>query len=434
MGLWNPFSKVEFEAKGLRLDASQTEPFLGTGPYVLAEADFGRHVVYEKNPNWWGADVPSNQGRFNFDRIRYEYFSDASAALEGFKVGEYTFRVENTSRIWATAYDFPALHDGFVQKESLIEGSITTAQGFVFNLRKPEWQDPRVRDAVRMMFNFEFTNRTLFYDLYQRPASFWGGSDLAAEGAPEGVEAEVLEALVDEGLLEASILDEPARIPPVNTDAQNAPDRRVFGRAEGLFAEAGWIPDERGQLRNEAGETLDLVILQRSQAFDRIVNPFVENLQQAGVNAKLERVDDSQYTERRRTGLWDLVNHSPGREIDPSTGLKQWFASEAATDSSRNIMALQDPAVDALIEEVIAAETLDDLRPRVRALDRVLRAHGFWVAQWTNQEHWVAYWDMYDYPRPFPALSVTLFSLAAIDFWWHVEDGEARLRDAGALN
>ncbi|MEO1194836.1 MAG: extracellular solute-binding protein [Pseudomonadota bacterium] len=434
VGFWNPFSKAYFEANALRLDDSQTEPFLGTGPYVLAEVDFGRSVFYEKNPDWWGADLPINQGRFNFDRIRYEYFSDASAALEGFKVGEYTFRVENTSRIWATAYDFPALNDGFVQKESLIDGSITNAQGFVFNLRRPEWQDPRVRDAVRLLFNFEFTNRTLFYDLYQRPASFWGGSDLAADGAPDGVEAEVLQGLVDDGLLEASILTEPARIPPINTSEQNAPDRKVYAEAERLFGEAGWVPDDAGQLRNASGETLDLVILQRSQAFDRIVNPFVENLERAGINAKLERVDDSQYTERRRTGLWDLVNHSPGQDFEPSTGLKQWFASETAEDSSRNIMALQDPAVDALIDEVIAAKTLDDLRPRVRALDRVLRAHGFWLAQWTNQEHWVAYWDMYDYPKPFPPLSVTLFSLAAIDFWWHDEDGEARLRDAGALN
>lgn len=496
VGFWNPFSKAEFETRELRLDDSQTQPFLGTGPYVLGEVDFGRSVVYERDPDWWGADVPINQGRFNFDQIRYEYFSDASAALEGFKVGEYTFRVENTSRIWATGYDFPALNDGFVQKETLPDGSITTAQGFVFNLRRPEWQDPQVRDAVRLLFNFEFTNRTLFYDLYQRPASFWGGSDLAADGAPEGAEAEVLQALVDQGLLEASILTEPARIPAINDGAQNLPSRDVMDAAASLLEAAGWVQapppplpsrlpmpaalglaglfvlvggflavrssgatrvvsavialglaagsyqylgtpqvqPEDGLIRNAAGETLDLVILQRSQAFDRIVNPFVENLQQAGVNAKLERVDDSQYTERRRTGQWDLVNHSPGQEFEPSTGLKQWFASETAADSSRNIMALQDPAVDALIEEVVAALTLDDLRPRVRALDRVLRAHGFWLAQWTNQEHWVAYWDMYDYPRPFPALPLASLSAAALDFWWYVEDGETRLRDAGALN
>lgn len=466
VGLWNPLSKKQFEESlalavtergielaadglsedevaaqlaeemdtlGLRLDDSQPEPFMGTGPYVLGEVDFGRRIVYERNPNWWGADLAINQGRNNFDRIRIEYFSDASAALEGFKAGEYTFRVENTSRIWATGYDFPALNDGYVRKESLIDGAITTAQGFVFNLRKPEWQDARVRDAIRLLFNFEWTNQTLFYDLYQRPASFWGGSDLAAEGVPQGVEAEILQQLVDEGLLDASILTDEARIPPINLPGENRPDRRVFRQAERLFEEAGWIADDAGVLRNDAGEPLELVILQFSQSFDRIVNPFVENLVQAGVSAKLDRVDSSQYTERRRSGDWDLVNHSPGQDFEPSTGLRQWFASEAAEDSSRNIMALAEPGIDRLIDEVVAAEILDDLKPRVRALDRALRAHGFWIAQWSNQEHWVAFWDQYGFPEPFPPLSIAIFSGAVIDFWWFDEAGAARLREAGAL-
>ena len=429
VGLWNPFSEAWFEETGARLDEARTEPFLGTGPYKLGEMDIGRRIVYERDPNYWGWDLPINQGRFNFDRIRYEYFADSSAALEGFKAGEYTFRVENTSRIWATGYDFPALNDGYVKKETLPDGSITTAQGFVFNLRKPEWQDPRVRDAVRLLFNFEWTNQTLFFDLYQRPASFWGGSDLEATGVPEGAEAEILQGLVDAGLLDAAILTEEARIPPVNRASRNAPSRNVFNEARDLFEAAGWVAGDDGKLRNADGELLDLVILQQSQGFDRIVNPFVENLVQAGVNAKLERVDGAQYTERRRTGLWDLVNHSPGQGFEPSTGLKQWFDSESAADSSRNIMALADPAVDVLIDEVIAAKTLDELRPSVRALDRVLRAHGFWISQWSNQEHWVAYWDMYAYPDPLPPLA-----LGTLDFWWHVEDGETRLRDAGALN
>ncbi len=466
VGLWNPFSKAQFEQSkalattersiellasgmsedevkaqlaeemdtlGLRLDDSQPEPFMGTGPYVLGEVEFGRRIVYEKDPNWWGADLPINQGRFNFDSIRVEYFADSSAALEGFKAGEYTFRVENTSRIWATAYDFPALNDGYVRKETLIDGAITTAQGFVFNLRKPEWQDARVRDAIRLMFNFEWTNQTLFYDLYQRPASFWGGSDLAAEGTPEGVEADILQGLVDDGLLDASILVDEASIPPVNEAGENLPDRRVFRQAEKLFEEAGWVADDKGMLRNADGELLELTILQQSQAFDRIVNPFVENLVQAGVSAQLERVDNAQYTERRRSGDWDLVNHSPGQDFEPSTGLRQWFASEAAEDSSRNIMALAEPGIDRLIDEVVAAETLDELRPRVRALDRVLRAHGFWIAQWTNQEHWAAFWDQYGFPDPFPPLSIGAFSGAVIDFWWYDQDRAARLRNAGAL-
>ena len=428
VGLWNPFSKAWFEETGARLDESSSEPFLGTGPYVLQSADFGRSVVYAKNPDWWGADLPINAGRYNFDRVRIEYFADAAAALEAFKAGEYTMRIENSSKEWATSYTFPAVTEGHVKVETLPDGNIGSGQGFVFNLRRERWQDPRVRDAVRMLFNFEWANETLFYGLYERSYSFWGGSDLAAEGVPEGAERAVLEPLVAEGLLPGTILTEPAVLPPVNDAAQNLPPRRVLREAIGLLDEAGWTPGADGLLRNAQGQTLDAVFLQFSPSFDRIVNPYVENLRQAGINAKLERVDNAQYVERRRSGDWDLVNHSPGQDFEPSIGLRQWFGSETAEDSSRNIMALQDPAVDRLISEVIDAQTLDDLKPRVRALDRVLRAQGFWVPQWEKAEHWVAYWDMYGRPEPLPPLA-----LGTLDFWWHDAEGAARLRASGAL-
>ena len=193
--------------------------------------------------------------------------------------------------------------------------------------------------------------------------------------------------------------------------------------------EAGWVPGDDGLLRNAAGETLTLEIIQFSPSFDRIINPYVENLRQIGIDAKLDRIDNAQYVERRRGGDWDLTNHSSGQGFEPGTGLKQWFSSETAENSSRNLMALQDPAVDQLVDQVIAATSLDELRPRVRALDRVLRAHGFWVSQWSNQEHWVAYWDMYRYPDELPPLA-----LGTLDFWWYDEDAAEALRAAGALN
>ncbi len=428
VGLWNPFSKAWFEETGARLDEGSSVPFMGTGPYVLESADFGRSVVYAKNPDWWGADLPINAGRYNFDRVRIEYFSDAAAALEAFKAGEYTMRIENSSKEWATSYTFPAVTDGYVTVETLPDGNIGSGQGFVFNLRREQWQDPRVRDAVRMLFNFEWANETLFYGLYDRSFSFWGGSDLAAEGVPEGAERATLEPLVAEGLLPESILTEAAVLPPVSDAGQNLPPRSVLRQAIGLLAEAGWTPGADGLLRNADGQTLDAVFLQFSPSFDRIVNPYVENLRQVGINAKLERVDNAQYVERRRSGDWDLVNHSPGQDFEPSIGLRQWFGSETAEDSSRNIMALQDPAVDRLIAEVIDAQTLDDLKPRVRALDRVLRAQGFWVPQWEKAEHWVAYWDMYGRPETLPPLA-----LGTLDFWWFDAEGAERLRAAGAL-
>jgi microcin C transport system substrate-binding protein len=428
VGLWNPFSKAWFEKTGARLDESSNVPFLGTGPYVLESADFGRSVVYAKDPDWWGADLPINRGRYNFDRVRIEYFADSAAAFEAFKAGAYTMRIEGSSKEWATSYNFPAVQQGYVKVASLPDGNIGSGQGFVFNLKRPTWQDPRVREAVRMLFNFEWANETLFYGLYDRSYSFWGGSDLAATGVPEGDELAALQPLVAEGLLPETILTEPAVLPPVNEPGQNLPPRSVMRKAIGLLEEAGWTPGPDGLLRNASGQTLDAVFLQTSPSFDRIVNPYVENLRQVGINAKLERVDDAQYVERRRTGDWDLVNHSPGQDFEPSIGLKQWFGSETAEDSSRNIMALADPAVDRLIDEVIAAQTLDELKPRVRALDRVLRAQGFWVPQWEKAEHWVAYWDMYGYPDPLPPLA-----LGTLDFWWYDAAGAERLRAAGAL-
>ena len=428
VGLWNPFSKAWFEETGMRLDETTDEPFLGTGPYILGEFDIGRSLRYVKNPNWWGADHPLNTGRHNFDAVRVEYFGDAIAAFEGFKAGVYTMRIENTSKTWATGYDFPAVDDGTVKLETLTDGTIASGQGFVFNLKREKWQDPRVREAVRLLFNFEWSNDSLFYGLYDRQTSFWGGSDLEAKGPPEGEELAILEALVAEGLLSEAVLSDAAIMPPENDPAKALPGRRMLRTAGRLLEEAGWVAGDDGMRRNTQGQTLDLVFLERSAAFERIINPYVANLRAIGINAKLDRVDPAQYTERRRTADWDLTNASPGQGFEPGIGLKQWFGSETAENSSRNIMALADPAVDRLIDGVIAAQTLDELRPRVRALDRVLRAQGFWVPQWGKQEHWVAYWDMYGRPETIPPLA-----LGTLDFWWHDAEGEARLRDAGAL-
>ena len=191
-GLTPAFSKTWFEETGSRLDEANTEPFLGTGPYVLDSYDINRQVIYKRNPNWWAADLPINIGRNNFDTIRVEYFADSSAALEGFKSGAYTFRVENSSKEWATNYDFPALENGWVKKDELPDGSIGSGQSFVFNLDRENWQDPRVREAIRLMFNFEWSNATLFYGLYDRPASFWDNTALASTGVAGADEVSAL--------------------------------------------------------------------------------------------------------------------------------------------------------------------------------------------------------------------------------------------------
>ena len=421
------FSKSWFEETGARLDESRDSPFLTSGAWVLESFDYNRNVVYARNPDYWGNDIPFNVGRNNFDRIRVEYFADSSAAFEGFKAGAYTFRTETSSRDWATGYDFPAVQNGWVVLEEIPDGSVGTAQSFVFNLDKPEWQDRRVRDAIGLMFNFEWSNETLFYGLYARPQGFWPNTDLGAEGVPAPEEVALLQPLVDEGLLDPSILTEPAPLAPVNNVENNTPERSVFREAGRLLDEAGWVAGEDG-LRRKDGQVLEVVFLQFSPLFDRIVNPYIENLQRLGVQAVLERVDSAQYIERRRSGDFDLTNHSIAMGFEPGFELEQWFASSTADDSSRNLMRLRSPAVDRMIPNVTGATDLEELKIATRAFDRVLRAEGFTVPQWFNDQTWVAYYDMYRHPEELPPLAT-----GELDFWWYDAEAAAALEAAGAF-
>ena len=423
----NAFSKSWFEETGARIDEGTLEPFLGTGPYLLDSYDINRQVIYKRNPNWWAADLPINIGRNNFDTIRVEYFADSSAALEGFKSGAYTFRTENSSKEWATGYDFPALQNGQVVKAELHDGTIGYAQAFVFNLRMEKWQDPRVREAIRLMFNFEWSNETLFYGLYDRVNSFWENSDLEAVGTPSEAEIAILKPLVDEGLLDASILTDEAVMAPTSATTDRPLDRANLRRASALLDEAGWIAGDDG-IRRKNGEPLSMVVLSVSPAFDRIINPYIENLARLGVQAKLDRVDNSQYVDRRRTGDYDIVGHGFSMGFEPGIGLRQWYGSETADDSSRNLMGLKSPAIDRLMTVVIDAKTLDELYPAVHALDRALRAEGFWVQQWFKDVHTVAYYDMFRHPENMPP-----YALGELDFWWYDAAAGEALRAAGAF-
>ena len=427
VGGTSAWSRAWWDETGTRLDESSDAPFLGTGPYLLDSVDIGRQIVYRKDPNWWGADHPASIGRNNFETIRVEYFADSSAAFEGFKSGAYTFRAENSSKQWATGYEFPAVEKDWVKVAELPNGSIGSAQAFVFNLDRPQWQDPRVREAVRLMFNFEWSNESLFFGLYARVNSFWQNSDLEAKGAPSQGELAILQPLVDEGLLPASMLTNDVVMAPPSATSQRSLDRRNLRRASALLDEAGWVAGDDG-MRRKDGQTLDASFLQASPAFDRIVNPMVENLKRLGVNASLNRVDYAQYVERSRSGDFDLINHTMTQGFEPGQSLRQWFGSEAADDSSRNLMRLRSPAVDRVIDAVVAAEGLDNIQTASKALDRVLRAEGFWIPQWYKDVHTVAYYDQYRHPETLPP-----FALGTLDFWWYDADAAAALKDAGAF-
>lgn len=421
------FSQTWFEQTGARLDESTDVPFMGSGAYQLDSYDTNRQIVYARNPDWWGAAHPLNVGQNNFDRIRYEYFADSQTAFEAFKAGEFSFRTENTSLLWATGYDFPAVEKGWVRVEELPSGNMGSAQAFIFNLREEKFQDPNVREAIRLMFNFEWSNETLFYGLYDRVESFWQNSDLQARGVPSAGEIALLQPLVDEGLLDAAILTDEAVMPP-QSDARRPTDRRNLRAASDLLDAAGWVAGDDG-MRMKDGETLQVEFLTASPAFDRIINPYVENLRRLGVDASLNRVDFAQYVELLDApSQFDMVTHTMTQGFEPGVGMRQWFGSETADDSSRNLMGLQDEAIDRLMSVVIEAETLDEMTTATHALDRVLRARGFWVPQWYKSVHTVAFYDMYGFPDPLPP-----FALGNLSFWWYDADKAAALEAEGAF-
>jgi microcin C transport system substrate-binding protein len=421
------FSKAHYLANNRDFEESSLEPLLGSGPYVLDRMEVGQTIVYRKDPDWWGADLPINRGRYNFETIRVEYYADYNAAFEGFKGGSYTFRNEASSKIWATGYDFPAVQKGWVVKRELPDGTIAPGQAWAINMRRPHLQDVRVREALGLMFNFEWSNEKLFYGLYERIHSFWENTELAASGVPAPEEVAILKPLVDEGLLPPSILTEEAVMAPVSSASRQL-DRGNLRKASALLDEAGWTVGSDGMRRNAAGELLTVEFLNDSQTFDRVINPYVENLRRLGVNAVHQRVDNAEATNRERNYDFDLVTTQFRMSYIPGAGLKQYFGSETADSSVFNLMGLKDPAVDRLIDLVIAAETQEELLHRVHALDRVLRSIRFWVPQWFKDVHTVAYYDMYEHPDPLPP-----YALGNLDFWWYNAEKAEKLKAAGAF-
>ncbi|PDH64330.1 MAG: ABC transporter substrate-binding protein [SAR116 cluster bacterium MED-G05] len=418
------FSKAYYETSGADFEESTLTPAIGSGPYVLESIDVGQQIIYKRNPDYWGKDLPINKGRHNFDTIRIEYFADYNSAFEGFKAGTYTFRSEASSKIWATAYDFPAIEKGWAVKDTPPDGTLASGQSFLFNLRRERFQDIRVRKAIGMMFNFEWSNKTLFYGIYARMQSFWENSYLKASGTPQAGELAFLTPLAD--ILPQGVLDSPAVTPPISSERQL--DRKKLRAASALLDEAGWPVGDDGMRRNAAGDTLKLEFLNDSQSFDRVINPFVENLRKLGVDAVHTRVDNAQATERERNFDFDIVTGNFRTSLTSGAGLKQYFGSETADISIFNLAGYKSEAADRLIENVIAAEDRETLNDATRALDRVLRAEVFWVPQWFRNTHNIAYYDMYRYPDTLPP-----YALGVLDFWWLDQDAYARLKAEGAF-
>ena len=400
------FSKAYYTDKAF--EETTLEPPLGSGPYLVDNFAQGRNIVYRRNPDYWAADLPVNKGRWNFDKIRYEYFRDRTAGMEAFKAGTYDLREEFTSKVWATEYDFPAIRDGRVKKDVLSDETPSGTQGFFINTRRDKFEDPRVREALALAFDFEWTNRNIFYGLYDRTRSFFENSPMEAEGEPSESERGLFESLgvdVPAAALETAVL------PPVSNGSGQ--DRDLLRRASELLDEAGWRIENKKRV-NPEGEQLSVEFLTFEPTFERIIAPYVKNLKLLGIDARIRRVDPAQYQRRLKDFDFDITTQRYVMRNTPGVELRSYFGSEAADlDGSLNLAGVKDPAVDALIEKVVAAQTREEMTNAARALDRVLRAGHYWVPHWYKGSHTVAYWNKFSRPETKPK-----YDRGILDTWW----------------
>ena len=422
------WSKKWYEETGARLDEGRLEISPGSGAYVVDDIDVNRRVSYKRNPDYWGKDLPFNIGRNNFDRITIEYFGDENSAFEAFKAGEYTFRNEGNSKQWATAYDFPKVDAGHVKLEELSDGAPPTPSGIIFNLGRDVLQDKRVREAVALAYNFEWTNESLQFGLFDQRASFSQDTDRMARGVPEGEELVFLQSLGD--LVPPEMLTGEVRMPHTSNGSRLL-DRRNARTAMKLLDETGWAVGDDGKRRNAVGEPLRLTFLLNSAGsatLSAVVENFMSNLTSMGIDAVLEKVDASQYTSRERDRDYDLLFDSYRPILGVGTGFQQQFGSETAAFSLFNPAGLASPLVDAIIEKALVAETVEEEAAAVQALDRALRHEFIMIPVWYKATHWVAYYDQYEHPE-----AIADFALGYLDYWWYNEDKAAALREAGAL-
>jgi len=397
--------------------ASTLEPPLGSGPYQVSDVKQGRTVTHRLNTDYWGRDLPVNRGRFNFETIRFEYFRDRTAGFEAFKSGEYEFREEFTSRFWATKYDFPAVTDGRVIKLTTPDNRPSGTQGWFINTRRAHLSDPLVRQAIGHAFDFEWTNRQHFHDLYKRTESYFENSEMKATGSPDAAELALLEPF--RGQIPDSVFGD-VFVPPVSNGT--GLDRRQLKAARELLAQAGWEVRD-GVLKNADGEVFTLEFLSDTPTFERVLQPLIKNLEVLGIDAKIRMVDAAQFEERLKGFDFDIITRRFSMRETPGVELRAFMGSEAAAqEGSRNLAGISSPAVDALIDKVTGATSRNELVTAARALDRVLRAGHYWIPQWYKAEHNLAVWDKFAMPQTKPK-----YHRGVIRLWWVGPEKEAAL-------
>jgi len=389
-------------------EAATLDPPLGSGAYRVGHFEQGRFIEFELVPDYWARDLNVNVGLNNFGKIRYEYYRDRQVAFEAFKAGKINFQEEYTSLYWATRYDFPAVREGRVKKEELKSGAPVPSQGWYFNARRAKFKDARIRDAVGLAFDFEWTNKNIMYSTYKRVTSFFENSDMKAVGKPTPEELALLEPW--RGKVPDECFGEPY-LPPVSDGSGS--DRALLQRANQLFLQAG-CKRQGGSLTLPDGTPFGIEFLDSSPALQPHTEPFQANLRRLGIACASRIVDAAQYNARINDYDFDVASQALGGSLTPGDDLRIVYGSEAAsTPGSRNIAGIADPAVDALIERIGHAQTREELVIACRVLDRILRAGRYWVPMWYKDKALIAYWDMFSRPQTMPK-----FATGAPNTWW----------------
>jgi microcin C transport system substrate-binding protein len=409
--------------EGRDFGATTLEPPLGSGPYKVDSFESGRSITYVRVPDYWGARLPVNVGTNNFDKVRYDYYRDSTVAIEAFKSGAADYRDENSSRHWATSYDIPAVKDGRLKKEEIPHKRSAGMQGFVFNTRREIFKNPVVRQALAYGFDFEWSNKTLFYSQYTRTRSFFQNSELAATGLPQGREREILAKYADQ--LPKEVFTTPYA-PPMTDGSGN--NREQLRQALLLLQSAGWDidPETRKLTHTETGKVMEFEVLLVSPLFERVVLPFKKNLARLGIEVTVRTVDSAQYQERLDNFDFDMIVGSWGQSLSPGNEQRNFWGSQASDrPGSRNYAGVKDPVVDELVEMLIAAPTREELVQRTRALDRVLQWKHIVIPHWHIPYDRVLYWDKFSRPAIIPDQGASLFT------WWVDPAKEKRLDSRG---
>ena len=395
------------------------QPLMGSGPYKLGRVDVGRSVSYVRDPNYWGKDLMVNRGRYNFDKIKFVYYQSDEIAFEGFKSGQYRFRPENRASNWATGYRFPAVKAGLIVKELIDDHNPVPMQGLVMNQRRALFQDIRVRQALTFAYDFEWMNTTLFHGQYERLQSFFHHSELAATGTPSAAEMQVLKPLLSklEPIQRQAVL---AKWQLPTSDGQGF-NREGLLKARQLLLDAGFYYHDM-QLYQPSGERARIEILMTGDTLDRVLLPYIRNLQRLGFDASLRQVDGPQYTERKRRFDYDMMVDVFAQSLSPGAEQSGYWGSRAADEEgNQNTIGIKNAAIDTVIAKLSTADNREQIVLYTQVLDRLLRSGYYLVPLYGRSATPVAYWDQYRHVKTLPTNAV------GIDYWWSDKAAEARI-------